>query len=101
SMKLPAGGPTIRNGMPAAKVTMPTNDGEFVTMSASQPSAICCIHCPTEPEIAPSQSWRKVGYLPIAPRNRCPLRDWVETVVLAGEGIGSFTARLGSEDGRR
>ncbi len=70
SMSAPPKGATTRNGKPAEKVTMPTNPGELVMTMASQPSATCCIHCPTEDASAPSHRRRNTGCRATAPRKR-------------------------------
>src|SRR5215218_7226345 len=69
-MSAPPKGATTRKGNPAEKVTIPTKPGEFVMTMASQPSATCCIHCPTEAASAPSQSLRNTGCCATAPRKR-------------------------------
>src|SRR5215213_8355406 len=70
SMSAPPKGATTRNGRPAAKLTIPTNPGEFVMTMASQPSATCCIHCPTEDASAPSHKRRKTECRATAPKKR-------------------------------
>ena len=70
SMSAPPKGATTRNGNPAEKVTMPTNPGELVMTMANQPSATCCIHCPTEDASAASHRLRNTGCRATAPMKR-------------------------------